>query len=103
MGIMVSEVYDALIDAGASEAKARAAAEAVAAVEQLATKQDVADFRAGTKQDMAELRTGTKQDTSRLRQDFSELKVDMVNAVHKILLANLVIAGLLFAALKLFG
>jgi hypothetical protein len=31
--LMVSEVYDALIEAGASEAKARAAAEAVAAHE----------------------------------------------------------------------
>ena len=31
--LMVSEVYDALVEAGASEAKARAAAEAVAAHE----------------------------------------------------------------------
>ena len=30
MGIMVSEVYDAFVEAGASEAKARAAAEEIA-------------------------------------------------------------------------
>ena len=42
MSIIVSEVYDALIDAGASEAKAKAAAAAIPVVEHLATKSDVA-------------------------------------------------------------
>jgi len=46
MGIMVSEVYEALIDAGASEAKAKAAAEAIPVSEQLATKQDLAEVKA---------------------------------------------------------
>ena len=41
MGVMVSEIYDALIDAGAAEDKARAAAEAIPISEQLATKQDI--------------------------------------------------------------
>ena len=45
MGIMVSEVYEALIDAGASEAKAKAAAEAIPVSEQLATKQDIAELK----------------------------------------------------------
>ena len=45
MGIMVSEVYEALIDAGASEAKAKAAAEAIPVSEQLATKADIAEVR----------------------------------------------------------
>ena len=48
MGIMVSEVYDALIEAGASEAKARAAAESIPIPEQLATKQDVAALSCST-------------------------------------------------------
>lgn len=39
MGLRVSEVYDALIDAGASKAKARAAAE------QPATKQDIGNLK----------------------------------------------------------
>lgn len=46
MGIMVSEVYEALVEAGASENKAKAAAEAIPVIEQLATKQDVADLKA---------------------------------------------------------
>lgn len=52
MGIMVSEVYQALIEAGASESKAKAAAESIPLSEQLATKQDVA----GLKGDMANLK-----------------------------------------------
>ena len=73
MGIMVSEVYEALIEAGASENKAKAAAEAIPVIEQLATKQDVA-----------------------------ALKAELATAVNRMLLAQLAIAGLLFAALKLF-
>ena len=45
MGVMVSEVYDAFVDAGASEAKARAAAEAIPISDQLATKQDIGDLK----------------------------------------------------------
>ena len=42
MGVMVSEIYDAFIDAGVEEAKARAAVAAVPIGEHLATKQDIA-------------------------------------------------------------
>ena len=42
MGIMVSEVYEALIAAGAPEDKAKAAAEAIPVSDLLATKQDIA-------------------------------------------------------------
>ena len=73
MGIMVSEVYEALIEAGASETISKAAAEVIPVIEQLATKQDVAD-----------------------------LKAELATAVNRMLLAQLAIAGLLFAALKLF-
>ena len=45
MSVIVSEVYDALIEAGASEEKARAAAAAIPVGEQLATKQDIADLK----------------------------------------------------------
>ena len=41
MGVMVSEVYDAFLAAGAPEAKARAAAEAIRAGRELATKADL--------------------------------------------------------------
>ena len=46
MSVIVSEVYDALIEAGASHEKARAAAGAVPVGQQLATKQDIADLKA---------------------------------------------------------
>ncbi len=49
MSLIVSEVYDALIEAGASEAKAKAAAGAIPLAEQLATKEDMAAL----KEDMA--------------------------------------------------
>ena len=44
MSIIVSEVHDALIEAGASEAKAAAAAIPVG--EHLATKEDIAELKA---------------------------------------------------------
>lgn len=52
MSIMVTDIYDALIEAGASEQKARAAAQSVPLTEQLATKQDIVVL----KTDIAELR-----------------------------------------------
>ena len=45
MGFMASEVYDALIEAGASEAKARAAAEIIPISNELATKADIAEIK----------------------------------------------------------
>ena len=42
MSVIVSEVYDALLEAGASEEKAKAAAGAIPVGEQLATKADLA-------------------------------------------------------------
>ena len=41
MSLIVSEVYDALIEAGTSEAKAKAAAGAIPLAEGLATKEDM--------------------------------------------------------------
>ena len=46
MSIIVSEVYDALLEAGASEAKAKAAAAAIPVGEHLATKEDIAALKA---------------------------------------------------------
>ena len=45
MGIMVSEVYEALVEAGASEVKAKAAAEAIPVIEQMATKQGLTEVQ----------------------------------------------------------
>ncbi len=46
MSVIVSEVYDALLEAGASEEKVKAAAGAIPIGQQLATKQDIADLKA---------------------------------------------------------
>ena len=84
--MMVTEVYQALVDAGASEEKARAAAEAIPDMSELADKNDVAGFRSelqrgiggvrsDLKKDIVELRSELKQDMVELR---SELKQDMV-------------------------
>jgi hypothetical protein len=76
MGIMVSEVYEALIAAGAPEDKAKAAAEAIPVSDVLATrediagiKQDIAALRAESQQDIAGLRAATRQDIAGIKQD----------------------------------
>ena len=45
MSVIVSEVYDALLSAGAPEAQARAAAAAIPLQDNLATKQDILKLR----------------------------------------------------------
>ena len=57
MGLIVSEVYDALIEAGASPDRAKAAASAVPATESMATQEDIARLEANmaTKEDLAGL------------------------------------------------
>ena len=42
---MVSEIYEALIAAGAPEDKAKAAAEAIPVSDLLATREDIADLK----------------------------------------------------------
>ena len=46
MSVIVSEVYDALISAGAPEEQARAAAAAIPIQANLATRQDLAELKA---------------------------------------------------------
>ena len=62
MGIMVREIYEASIAAGAPEDKAKAAAEAIPAAEQLTTKADLAKLEGSlsllaTKESVAKLET----------------------------------------------
>ena len=74
---MVSEIYEALIAAGAPEDKAKAAAEAIPVSDLLATREDIADLKAATKQDIAD----TKQDIAALKaemkQDIARLEARM--------------------------
>ena len=71
MGIMVSEVYEALIAAGAPEDKAKAAAEAIPVSGVLATREDIAD----TKQDIVALRAATQQDIARPENRWTTLEL----------------------------
>ena len=45
MSLMVAEVYEALIEAGTSEQKAKAAAGAIPVAGELATKEDLRELR----------------------------------------------------------
>ena len=77
MSLIVSEVYDALIEAGATEEKARAAAAAIPFAEQLATREDISRLEAVTKEDISRLEAVTKEDISRLevvtKEDIAKL------------------------------
>ena len=57
MGLIVSEVYDALVDAGASPEKAKAAAGAIPSADNMTTKEDIARIEANmaTKGELAKV------------------------------------------------
>ena len=99
MNLIVSEVYDALIEAGASEEKARAAAGAIPLAEHLATTADIAalrtdnaEHRAATAADIAEHRAATTADTARLERELAVLKMGVftIGPVTLALLVKLV-------------
>lgn len=56
MSIMVTEVYEAFLSAGAPDDKAKAAAAAIPIARDLATKQDIAELRAELTHDIADLK-----------------------------------------------
>ena len=72
MSLIVSEVYDALIEAGASEAKAKAVAGAIPLAEHLATKDDIAEVRT----DLAEVKAELKADIAGVRTELAGVKVN---------------------------
>ena len=72
MSLIVAKVYDALIEAGTSEEKAKAAAGAIPLAERLATKEDLDEFKAATKEDLAEFKAATKEDLDELKASFNE-------------------------------
>ena len=74
MSLIVSEVYDALIEAGTSEVKAKAAAGAIPLAERLATKEDLAELKAATKADLAELKADFNERFAKIERDLALLK-----------------------------
>ncbi len=85
MSLIVAEVYEALIEAGASKEKAKAAAGAIPLVERLATREvvaslekematkaDIANSEKATKDDIAGLAKATKEDIAGLEKATKE-------------------------------
>ena len=80
MSLIVSEVYDALIEAGTSEAKAKAAAGAIPLAEHLATKEDVTEVKAELKTEIAEVRTEiaeVRTEIAEVRTEIAEVKAEL--------------------------
>ena len=98
---MVTEVYEALISAGADEAKAKAAAAAIPVTERLAAKQDLVglDVKSELKQDLADVKSELKQDLADVKQNIadvkSELKQDIAVLKFAVFSFGPVIVGLL--------
>ena len=77
MSLIVSEVYDALIEAGTSEAKAKAAAGAIPLAEHLATKEDVTEVKAELKTDIAEVKAEIATVRAELKAEIAEVKAEI--------------------------
>ena len=60
------------------------------------------DDSVATKADLAALKADIAAVKAELKQDNADLKAELATAVNRMLLAQIAIAGLLFAALKLF-
>ena len=76
MNMMVSELYDALLSAGADEAKARRAAEGLATSDQDFRKQfgDLREDNAKMRTEMADLRGELRREMQELRGELSLVK-----------------------------
>ena len=57
MSMMIAEIYEALVEAGTSEEKAKAAAGVVPVIDSLATKTDLQELRSDMKADLQVLRS----------------------------------------------
>ena len=74
MSLIVSEVYDALIEAGTSEEKAKAAAGAIPSLaERLVTKEDLAELKASFKEDLAELKASFDERFGKIDEHFGKI------------------------------
>jgi len=74
MSLIVAEVYDALIEAGTSEEKAKAAAGAIPLAERLATKEDLNELKAATKKDLDALEANFNERFAKIERDMALVK-----------------------------
>jgi hypothetical protein len=69
-------------------------------------KQEIAAVKADLKQEIAAVKADLKQEIAAVKADLdvlrSDMKAEISTAINKMMLAQIAIAGLLFAALKLF-
>ena len=70
---MNTALYDVLIELGAKESTARAAADAVPDIQHLATKEDIAELKV----EMAELRSELRTEMAELRTEMAELRSEV--------------------------
>ncbi len=77
MSIMIAEIYEALVEAGTSEEKAKAAAGVVPVIDSLATKTDLQELRSDMKADMQVLRSDMQVLRSDMKADLQELRSEM--------------------------
>ena len=80
MSIMIAEVYKALVEAGAPEDSARAAASSIPIAKDLASKQDIAEVRqeiAEVRQEIAALRGEMQQEIAEVRQEIAVLRAEL--------------------------
>ena len=70
---MNTALYDVLIELGANESRARAAADAVPDKQHLATREDIAEVKV----EMAELRTEIAELRSEVRTEIAQLRTEM--------------------------
>ena len=118
MSLIVAEVYEALIEAGASKEKAKAAASAIPLVERLATREvvaslekematkaDIANSEKATKEDIASLAKATKEDIASLakatKEDIARLDKVVTRMDKKLAVLNLAVLSFIPAALTL--
>ena len=79
MSVMVKEIFEAFVEAGASRETATAAAAVVPVTDNLATKTDLTELRLATKTDLAEL-----------RKDMANMEVRLIKWMVSLQLATLV-------------
>lgn len=77
MAMMSAELYDALIEAGASQESARKAATAIAPADQVATKSDVTQLRGELNQFRTEVKAEFSAIRSEMKAEFSAIRGEM--------------------------
>ena len=97
MSIMIAEVYKALVEAGASEDSARAAAGAIPIAKDLATKEGLVDVRAALTHDITDARTELKQGIASLKADVAGLRATLrYNTMFLMLVIGLLVKLVFF-------